>query len=378
MIILQIAPVIGVGTGVGSVAYHLEQEWSRLGHDVRRLELKDAFGSWLPEPGPGVRGKAALAARVVWFSTVGTLVARREIAKLPTGSIVICHNDVLAGDVYVNHGVLQTSLMARGHARLRMLRNPLHLFITARDRLRYTGRWHRVVVNLTSADDAALRTVYPNMTLPTWIIGNGVDTDHFRPPTELERGAARERLGLKDSDLLTIFIGHEYARKGLYPLLEAIAVSEPRHHLVVVGGDDQMVDDLRARAQALGCLDRCHLVGVADPRPYLWSADALAQPSAYESYGLVVTEALACGVPVITTPVGVAPDVIQHGVTGYFTAATTEDLARQLAALEQADRPTARAAAREAAVNETWSKKAAEYLRHFATLCREAVSESGA
>src|SRR5699024_5116515 len=107
-------------------AYQLEQEWKRLGHDVRRLELGDTGGSWIPDSGPGLRGKLALMARVVWFSTVGTVVARRRIAEMPPDAVSICHNDALAGDIYVNHGVLQTSLAARGHRRLRMLRNPLH------------------------------------------------------------------------------------------------------------------------------------------------------------------------------------------------------------------------------------------------------------
>lgn len=368
MIILQIAPVIGVGTGVGSVAYHLEKEWRLQGHDVRRLELKDAYGGWLPKPGPGLRGKVVLATRVVWFSTVGTVVARRRIAKLPAGAVSICHNDALAGDIYVNHGVLQTSLAARGHARLRMLRNPLHLFISARDHLRYHGHWHRAVVNLTTADDEALRSVYPRLSVPTWIIGNGVDTDDFRPPTDTERRAIRDRLGVSESDLVTIFVGHEYARKGLWPLLDAISRSGPRHHLVVVGGDSNMVKELRSRAVQTGCAARCHAVGATDPRPYLWAADALAQPSAYESYGLVVTEALASGVPVITTRVGVAVDVVEHGVTGFFTDATVENLSEQLRTLEGADLGSMRIAARRVAEQHAWRHKATAYLSRLVHL----------
>ena len=111
MRIVQIVPEVALGSGVEAVAYHLEREWQRLGIPTARFTLADAAGGWLPTPGPGLRGRAALAARVVWFSTVGTVLARRRLsprrlALTAPGTVTICHNDVLYGDVYVNHGVV--------------------------------------------------------------------------------------------------------------------------------------------------------------------------------------------------------------------------------------------------------------------------------
>ena len=68
----------------------------------------------------------------MWFSTVGTHRARAYLRRHPD-ELSICHNDALAGDVYVNHGIVQAAMRARGHYWLRMVRNPLHLFTTARD-----------------------------------------------------------------------------------------------------------------------------------------------------------------------------------------------------------------------------------------------------
>ena len=68
----------------------------------------------------------------------------------------------------------------------------------------------------------------------------------------------------------------------------------------------------------MGVGDRVRLVGrLPDPAAAFQAADVFALPSAYESFGLVVLEALAYGVPVIATPVGVVPDVIDHGLNGY-------------------------------------------------------------
>src|SRR5512133_3338950 len=112
-VIVQICPEIGPGSGVAGVAYNLEREWQRLGVQTERFTLTEARGGWLPQPGPGIRGRLVLLARVVWFSTVGTLLARRYLRSRP-GALSICHNDALAGDVYVNHGVVQAAMRARG------------------------------------------------------------------------------------------------------------------------------------------------------------------------------------------------------------------------------------------------------------------------
>ncbi|NUR80188.1 MAG: glycosyltransferase family 4 protein, partial [Dermatophilaceae bacterium] len=274
--VVQITPEIGPGTGVGAVAFHLEQEWRRAGVDVRRFTLDEAGGAWLPAATGGVAGRLSLLARVVWFSTVGTRRARRYLRRHPD-QLSVCHNDALAGDVYVNHGIAQAAMRARGHYRLRMLRNPVLLFTTARDRRRYSGGGdHRLVVNLVSDEERLLRDVYPGLTLPTVVIGNGVDVERFRPPTPLERAQARERLGLADGDRLVLFIGNEFGRKGLPVLVEALGLLAPEVRLVVVGGTPDLVaaEARRTAARRLG--DRLRFDGAqTDPRPWLHAADVL-------------------------------------------------------------------------------------------------------
>ena len=107
----------------------------------------------------------------------------------------ICHNDVMAGDIYVNHGLLQPAMRARGHYGWRMLRNPVHLFTAVRDRRRYRRRTHRAVVALTRAEADLLRATYGKVAAPISVIPNGVDLERFRPPTSAERrgGSSRTR-----------------------------------------------------------------------------------------------------------------------------------------------------------------------------------------
>jgi UDP-glucose:(heptosyl)LPS alpha-1,3-glucosyltransferase len=168
-----------------------------------------------------------------------------------------------------------------------------------------------------------------------------------------------------DAALHVLFVGHEFERKGLPLVLEA-AAAEPRVHVSVVGGTSDMLESLERLAVELGVRARVHLAGqVRDPLPWLHAADALALPSAYEANALVVLEALACGVPVVATPVGYAPQVVADGVNGYLVERTAHDVRRALTALADAtvrERDAMSRAARRTAEDHDWDRVAESYL----------------
>lgn len=370
MKIVQIAPEIRPGSGVESVAFHLEEAWVGLGLQSTRFTLADAHGAWLPTPGPGVRGKLVLMARVVWFSVVGTVVARRRLRR-SGDTIVICHNDVLFGDVYVNHGVLAEAMRARGHTLGRMVRNPLHLFTWLRDSTRYASGLHRVVVNLTGPEERALRRTYPRIAPRMVVIGNGVDVERYHPDAS-QRATVRGDMGFEDADSVVLFVGHEFERKGLPLVLEALRAADGRFHLVVVGGTEDAVAAARHNALEAGIGDRVQFVGAQqDPRPWFHASDVLVMPSAYESYGLVVLEAMACGMPVVATPVGCVPDVVVDGVNGTIVERTPESVLAGLERVASADSASLARAARRTAEENAWDGIATRYRDLFQQLLDE-------
>ena len=372
MRIIQIVPEARPGTGVEAVAYHLAEEWRKLGHDVTNFTLEDAHGGWLPAPGGGVVGKLAQAARVVWFSTAGTGVARRRFRVLANDRVVICHNDALCGDVYVNHGNVAAAMRARGHPWLRMIRNPLHLFTVTRDTLRYGCGVHRYVVNLTQAEVTGLRRTYPLIRGSVAVIGNGVDTTRFQPDAE-DRARVRTDLGLGEDDVLALFVGHEFDRKGLPLVLGAMSGLPTCLRLLVVGGTPDQIDVAERQAAACGVLPRVVFLGAQpDPRPWFHASDFLVFPSAYESYGLVIVEALAMGLPVVATPVGCVPEVITDGngcIVSHSVAAVRDGMRRLLVA----DRRAMGVAARQTAESHAWTAVAGEYLNLFERVLAERV-----
>lgn len=369
MRILQVAPEIGPGTGVGGVAHQLETEWRRHGIPTARFTLAEARGGWLPKPGPGLRGKLALLARVAWFSTVGSVLAR-GVRRAHPDTIVVCHNDALVGDVYVNHGVVLESMRRRGHAGWRVLRNPVHPFTIARDALRYRSiRVHRVIVSLTTADADALRRTYGRLGPPSVVIGNGVDPDRFTPATEAERQAARARLSIGPDDAVVLFVGHEFDRKGLPQLTDAIAGLPERVHLLVVGGTPDLVEAHARRPAAKALGSRLHLVGaVADPTWAFHAADVFVLASSYEAHSLVVLEALSCGLPVVATAVGSVPELIETGRNGWIVEPSPESIRAAVAELLTRDQAGLREAARDTALANSWGRVAERYLKLFGEL----------
>ena len=133
------------------------------------------------------------------------------------------------------------------------------------------------------------------------------------------RRAFRAEFGLADDDLVALFVGHNYALKGLAPLLHGLAgraTGRRPIHLVACGGSD--VRPYRALADRLGLSKVVHLAGFrADIKPLFWGSDFFVSPTFYDPCSLVVFEALACGLPVITTACNGAGEVMTEGREGF-------------------------------------------------------------
>jgi glycosyltransferase involved in cell wall biosynthesis len=134
------------------------------------------------------------------------------------------------------------------------------------------------------------------------VVYHGVDPA-FRPLAAEAVATFCERQGLSDPFLL--FVGTLEPRKNLVRLIEAFAqVYDGRTRLVLVGGKGWLYDDLFRRVEELDLGDAVLFPGyVRSSELPLWynAATALAYPSLYEGFGMPVTEAQACGTPVLTS-----------------------------------------------------------------------------
>jgi glycosyltransferase involved in cell wall biosynthesis len=138
------------------------------------------------------------------------------------------------------------------------------------------------------------------------VLPNGVDLAAFRP---VDQESARARLGLRGPTLLSV--GNLIDIKGHHLALAAVA-AVPAVRLVIIG-DGPMRVALHEQARRLGIEDRVSLLGALPQErlpEYYAAADALVLMSAREGMPNVVLEALACGTPVLATPVGGIPEIL--------------------------------------------------------------------
>lgn len=156
--------------------------------------------------------------------------------------------------------------------------------------------------NLIQAYDAPAETLT--------VIPCGVNRKRFRPQ---DKDAARQRLKIQKQKALLLYVGRFTPEKCLDRLLEAAAHLKRqafKHSLLIVGGDGPEADTtkrLKSLAHELGIQDWVGFAGTVANRElptYYNAADLVVLPSLYESFGLVILEALACGTPVVSTAVG--------------------------------------------------------------------------
>jgi D-inositol-3-phosphate glycosyltransferase len=153
------------------------------------------------------------------------------------------------------------------------------------------------------------------------VVPCGVDLELFCP---MNQSTARCRLGLNPDDRLALFVGRFDPMKGLDRLLEAMSYLRHRRRLrlMIVGGDGIHTPEgqqLRGLARTFGVEDSIAFVGRIEQKDlplYYNAADVMVMPSYYESFGLVSLEALACGIPVVATHVGVMDAIIKEGLNG--------------------------------------------------------------
>src|SRR5262249_18712656 len=131
------------------------------------------------------------------------------------------------------------------------------------------------------------------------------------------RAALRPRWGVDDETLVGLFVAMNYRLKGLEPLLRAVALipRDRRFRLVVVG--NPRTQRFERLAKNLGIQERVVFHGFCtDARQVYFAADFLVHPTFYDPCSLVVLEALACGLPVITTRFNGAAELMHPPLDG--------------------------------------------------------------
>ncbi len=244
----------------------------------------------------------------------------------------------------------------------RLHRSAYYATVAAFERIVYANQKTRLAA--VSRRTADLIARYFNRT-DVSVIYNGIDNVQFSVPARLaHRQGARYRRNFSDKELVLLLIGNDWRVKGLPTIFAAVAATRDLPlRLIVVGSD--VAASFQHNAQQLGIADRCRWESPrADVIDFYAAADVYVSPSLEDSFGLPVAEAMACGLPVITSKFAGVSELIQNERDGIVlsdpaNAAVLSDIFRGLYA-NAAARATLGDAAAVTAQTWTWDRTAAE------------------
>jgi UDP-glucose:(heptosyl)LPS alpha-1,3-glucosyltransferase len=165
-------------------------------------------------------------------------------------------------------------------------------------------------------DDIAGR--FPEAAGKLHVIYNGIDLEQFHPGLrELHRDAVRTRLGAGGTAPVILYVGSGYERKGVATLIEARTCMATRDAEVWIIGRDKDQRHYEQLARKLGVEKSVRFLGAQpEVRPLLGAADVFCLPTLYDPLPNAALEALACGLPVVTTPSCGAAEFVTPGVNG--------------------------------------------------------------
>lgn len=214
------------------------------------------------------------------------------------------------------------------------------------------------------------------------VVGNGVDLSRFHP---MPRDEARAALGLPADAPVLVSVGGLVERKGVHRVIEQLPALRERHPglvYLVVGGpgpEGDMSAELRRQVAQAGLQDAVRFQGALPPeqlRQPLSAADVFVLATRNEGWANVFLEAMACGLPVVTTAVGGNAEVVCRPELG--TIVPFGDGEQLRAALDEALRhPWDCAAIRRHAQANTWDRRVDELVRVFVGLFQRSAGARG-
>ncbi len=292
------------------------------------------------------------------------VAATRRFVARGGWDLVQSHERTLCQQVYrAGEGCHRGYLATRGGS----ARGLYHRLVLALERRIFAGT--PAIAAIARRGKREIETLYGVASEKVSVVYNGVDLERFHPRNRAARISVREEIGLGAAAWTTLFVGSGFERKGLITAVEALAALGDRDsRLVVIGRGHRATHE--AHAARLGVAERIVWLG---PRPDVerWyaAADVAVLPTRYEPFGNVHLEALASGLPIVTSTEAGGSELIQDGVNGAVVdprdakaLAVAVDRFREMSA---GGREAVSAAARRAAEPFTYAAQVAGFSRIY-------------
>ncbi len=250
---------------------------------------------------------------------------------------------------------------------------PKHLLVRYLENRVYRGRLYRLIVPASEFEKSQILRYYPCPPEDVVPVHGGVDYAFYNPPDrESRRRRVRERYGFSGSDLVALFVGYDFTRKGLPALLRALPAIDGRVKLLAVGGTGGARGCRRIAAE-LKIERRVVFAGPVyrEARDLFFASDLFVLPARFDPFGTAALEAMAAGLPVIVSRRVGSAELITPGREGFLLdhpENEAEIAERTNRLVREGTLPERGATGRETARRCTWEEKAKELLSLYARL----------
>ena len=343
--IAQVTPALAPGRGIEGVSYHLARHLTSRQHEVTTLTCdfkpfaedgknlgKVVIPRLLRLIQTRLQGYLRMFLRTLILSVWSTL----RLRHLPAETIRVSHGDTFGGDVYVAHSCHWAAVHTKIRAgEWKWVFNPFQWLALVKEawNLRFASFTRMIAVSSGVGRECVRYHGFPQEKVQ--VIPNGVDIQLFHNKKKPEnRRRILEECSIQGDPVTGVFVAHEFSRKGLVFVLEAMArpgIHQDRFHLLVIGGD--RVPHYQKKAEELGIGSRVSFLGLRDAREvafYMSGCDVFVFPTNYEAFPLVVLEALASGTPVLAPAVNGIEDCLEEGRNGFLIERDSASIAEKL------------------------------------------------
>jgi UDP-glucose:(heptosyl)LPS alpha-1,3-glucosyltransferase len=277
-----------------------------------------ALPSWMHWQHVPVLPLGSLVRGLSFERNVCRTVARGGFDLVQSHERVPCADLYRAGDGVHREWLRQRHRVLSPAAWVRVRLNPFHRYLLDVERRLFTSPKLRAVI---ANSEMVKREIMANFNLPPECIHtiySGVDLERFHPDLRALRMPVRERFGIPSDVPLFIYVGSGFQRKGLAQALRAL----PGRAWLMVVGKDKHERQIRLMASRLGIAPRVRFLGPQRNVAHLYgAADALVLPTLYDPFPNVCFEAMAAGLPVVTTTKSGAAELLEPGRTGFVCEA---------------------------------------------------------
>lgn len=301
---------------------------------VPDFEIHVLASQWIPSSGRITFHKIPTIAFPRFLGPLGFAWAAQKKIKALGFDLVHSHHWVFHADVFSSHGIPHSGWIRR--VRNRTIPSLYDLAFSSVEHQALSRGKSSYFLPVSSIAMNAFEQEYAELPGHWKILHPGVSYTRFSQPDRMEcRSAVRKKYGIEENDFLMLFVGMNFEVKGLESIIRSLSGAQSllpskRFKLLVVGrgngakfariaksaGVEKAVIFAGTQQEGLECIYR--------------AADVFTLFSTFDTFGMVVLEAMAAGLPVIVSPNVGAKDLITHGVNGYIlTQPDSVDMAAQ-------------------------------------------------